>query len=129
MSFELTRVSQALAHWIEALNSRGDDAITQRALTDDVALTRHSGLQKGVTERFEGVDAAARWLRRSPPDTLFSVVGTPEILSAPGRMPIEAEARYRVQVGEFVNQGTWRVTLAEDGRIAALEHMPDFLAT
>ncbi len=35
------------------------------------------------------------------------------------------EARYRIEVEDFVNEGSWTLRLSEDGRIAELHHRAD----
>lgn len=126
-------LDQALARWVDAMSSRGDREITEAAVHATVVVERcGSGAHQGeVVERFEGLDAVAAWLARTPEGTTFQVISrvVHVWVSPPGGGTARrvAECRYRVRVDDFDNEGTWRFVLSPDGRLAWLEHAPDDL--
>ncbi|MGM0578812.1 MAG: nuclear transport factor 2 family protein [Myxococcota bacterium] len=121
----MQQVVAALDRWVNALNRPGDPEATAEAVADDVVLERYgTGPWAGQqVERLEGAAAVAGWLARSPEGVRFEV--EPPDPRAAVEEPGVVEVRYRVILEDFVNHGTWRLRLADDGRIAWLEHVPD----
>ena len=115
--------AEALQRWLLALNTQGELAAVREAVEPDCELLRFGwgADAERVQERFVGTEAVASWLRRSPQGTVFQLEGEP---SAAGE---RWEQRYRVQIGEFQNQGRWLLSLGPEGRIARLEHRPQDL--
>lgn len=117
----MTEVEHALARWLEAVNGRGQLALTEAAVTADVRVERLGfGAQRGeLTETFDGPIAVNAWLARTREVVHF------ELLTLH-----DSEARYLVRVdGEtWRGGGTWRWQLGADGRLAWLQHQPDDLS-
>jgi hypothetical protein len=115
----------AFERWVAALNRYGDPAATAAAVSDDVEILRHGfGPERGqVVERIQGVAAVVRWLALTRDICRFELVTCREAREPDG----ETTARYRIIAEEFVGGGQWIATLAWDGRIHRLQHMPDEL--
>lgn len=146
------RVQGALQQWLDALNAPANDEAMRAATAPEVHARRHGNdSQRGlVVEWFDGHEAMRTWFQRSPEGMVFSLAGpveadpgqTPDTAAAraaggPVRLPTDGvpleegspqwRVRYRLVVGDFEGGGLWRFSLADDGRIAWLEHVPDEL--
>lgn len=123
----------AMAQWIESLNTRGNEAVGEAALHPEAVVERYgTGATHGERmEVLEGREAIRHWLESCPEGTRFQIEGPVAVEEEEERartaLPSEltGRARYRVRVGEAGARGTWRFTLAGDGRVRWLEHRPD----
>ncbi|MEZ4365155.1 MAG: hypothetical protein R2939_02565 [Kofleriaceae bacterium] len=114
----------AIARWRDAVNQRGAPAALAAAVVPDVVVECHAPAHPGETpgalaERMVGVAAVAAWLARTHPDVTFA-------LPDPPRPADDARwrVRYQLAAGDFANEGTWEVALADDGRLAVVVHRP-----
>jgi hypothetical protein len=116
----------ALARWLEALNARGDQAATRRAVDDEVRIERcgFHATRDQVLEVLNGAVAVNDWLALTRDVVEFRLDGDSRC-DAGG----EIAARYAVVVeaANFRGGGEWHLRLANDGRIAWLRHQPDDL--
>lgn len=104
--------------WLAALH-RGD---ARAALADDVRIERFDPVKRGTAalkpvEVFEGIEAAKRWLERTPATITFTLAGEPIVEG--DRIIID----YIYSFEDFSNGGTWILRVAND-KIASLAHRP-----
>ncbi len=114
----------ALERWLDALRGFGASEPVVAAMADDAEVLRFGwDDRRGVLgERFRGHDEIAAWCGRSPREVRFDLAEPP--VPGPDDTWI---ARYRISLGDFRNHGNWQLRLADDGRIARLEHQPEDL--
>lgn len=113
-----------LERWLAALHGRGERTSLEAALTPEACIERHAPAPRAVLgqspeplERFEGHEAIARWLARTPAAAVFTLE---EPAYTEGEWLL---APYTITAGDFRNGGLWRVRLEGD-RIALLAHYP-----
>ncbi|MBS2024382.1 MAG: hypothetical protein JST92_18435 [Deltaproteobacteria bacterium] len=111
---------------VRALNGLGAAALVRKAFAAEAVLSRFAPVPRGdrapaPEQTITGQDAIARWLAQTPPGTTFLL--DPKAAKGAG-----LSCAYLIRHGDFENGGTWTLTLADDGRIATLEHRPWSLA-
>lgn len=124
MSASALEHTSVLERWLAALHGRGERTSIEAALTPEACIERHAPAPRAMLgqspeplERFEGHEAIARWLARTPVEAVFA-------LAEPAHMEGEwLLAPYTITAGEFRNGGLWRARL-EGHRIALLAHYP-----
>lgn len=113
-----------LERWLAALHGRGERTSIEAALTPEACIERHAPAPRAMLgqspeplERFEGHEAIARWLARTPSEVVFA-------LAEPPRQEGDwVVAAYTISAGDFHNGGLWRARLQGD-RISQLLHFP-----
>lgn len=126
-----SRSESAIENWVTALNTRGAQtrARVDAAVHPDIRVVRYGfGVNQGrVVEEIHGAAGVTEWFGLTPDVIEFEVEGA--VADEPAGSGQEDAAvacvGYRVVAGDFVNGGTWRFRLHEDGRIIWLEHRPN----
>lgn len=112
-------IDSALSRWLDALHALGEASFVAAAFAPDATLLRFGWTgDEQPKESFSGHEAISGWLARSPKGIRFTH-------EAPARADGAFTMTYTITMKDFSNQGSWRVILAPDGRIAHLEHHPN----
>jgi hypothetical protein len=112
-------IEQALERWLAAMNAPTPMSV-EAALSPDARIHRYGIFERRdeVVDCFTDPEQHLAWLARSPEGTVFSLLSVEPTQEG-------FEARYRIEVEDFVNEGSWTLRLSEDGRIAELHHRAD----
>lgn len=110
----------AVQKWIDALNCQGLGESVPNAIAVDAIVHRYLPTAKAPNAVFSGHDIIKDWAQRTPPALTFSLIDN----SFVDRGEL-FEVRYQVAALGWTNRGTWRMRLADDGRIAEIHHQPD----
>ena len=124
----MTDCDQTIERWLAALNSGGALSLVEQACSAEICIRRFGyGERRGQpVEEIRGVEAVATWLALPAPGTVFHREGVCEhIVREQGPW---YQARYRVEVADFVGGGLWSFTLSDEGTLQTLEHRPDDLS-
>lgn len=114
---------QALQAWIAALNAQGAEATTRAACEPTVEIHRYNPLQTTAASVYQGWDMVEAWVRRVPVTNKFELVdGTLHALTDRDGW---FECKYCVRVDAWSNQGTWRFSASDAGKLVALHHHPE----
>jgi hypothetical protein len=126
-----SRSETAIENWVTALNTRGSQMLVcvEAAVHPDVRVVRYGfGANQGrVVEEIHGVTGVAEWFGLTPDVIEFELAGPVDSLNEENGVEdaVVRGVRYQVLAGDFVNGGSWRFRVHEDGRIIWLEHRPD----
>jgi hypothetical protein len=117
---------KALRGWIELLNASPPPpelAALAKVFAEEIAIHRHGfhETRGQVVEEIRGLAGVREWMARAPAGLRFSAEESPQS-GTPA-----VEARYRLEIEDFVGGGLWLARLAADGRIEELTHIPDDL--
>ena len=137
----LSRYESAIRRWVDALNERGARVFVEAAVHPEVRVERYGfGENLGsLMQVIEGTSGVTEWFGLTPKSIQFEIVGPVMFESLESSRSAGQEGpqgsddgsisrvRYQVSTVGFANGGTWRFELADDDRIAWLEHRPDDL--
>lgn len=114
---------------VQAMNEPRREHVAA-AFTADATIDRYTPGDEGeLRESYAGLDEIERWLRRTPTQYKFAVVGALRESPANDRDDDDAGAaawisEYAIRGPEFENGGHWHARFDDEGRIRWLRHHP-----
>ncbi len=116
----MSKVDDALARWLAALNARGTPELVQKAASDQVVVDRFGfGAQRGeLRQRIVGIEAVCTWMALTPEGTVFSL--SSDVAPVDDHWHVD----YKLEILDFKGGGKWVLKLDSQGLITFLAHRP-----